>query len=1011
MIYKKLFFQRLLLTSTTLFILMNVSLAQISGTVKDANGELLVGVSVIQKGTTKGVVTDAHGVFSINVESGTTLQFSSVGYNDLELPAQDNMLVTMEEGAQQIDDVVVVGFGRQSKINLTGSVAAISSKELIDRPITSISSGIQGLLPGVTITSGQGRPGQNGGRIRIRGVGTYNNSDPYILIDGIESGSMEQIDPNDIESISVLKDASSAAIYGSKASNGVIMITTKRGKEGRPIISYSGNFGWQQPTVFVERMNSFDAASYYNRALVNNGKAPKYTEEELQKFKDGSDPYRYPNTDWNKLGYTGSGFQHQHNVNISGGITGIRYATSLGYLNQKGILINSGREQFNARTNLDITLSKYFTVRTNLSYINNFYQDANSSYAPGSSDQIIRQLNRIAPWIVNRYPDGTYGTIGDGNPIAWLDLGQTIDRKNQNFSGIAAVDYNIISGLKLTLQGAYVGNIQDYTAFMKDIQYNPNKYHGPNQLNDDTYLWNRITFDALLNYEKSFKEHNFKILLGHRSEKYSYKEKKSFRSGFPNNNLTDMNAGTVSTQTNNGFTRDLAMISFFGRINYDFKSKYLFEANFRADASSRFSPENRWGYFPSFSAGWKISEENFMDETKSWLQNLKIRGSWGQIGNQVVLNSDGTQDYYPWLGTYEIGKNFPFDGKVETGIAQTTYKISSIVWEKSTTWGVGLDLTVLENLNVNFDFYNRLTSDIIMNVPVPGTFGLGAYKNNVGSMLNRGIELNISYQKRWGDWNFGVNGNLALNRNRIIDYGGVEQSIDGNFIYKVGHPYKSYYIYVADGLFQSQQEADNYTSQYGNPFGKPFKAGDIRYKDVNGDGKLTSDDRDITFSEEPNFTYGLGLSAGWKGIDVSLFLQGAFGVSRFFDQEVFGEFTGDTSHPSTVWFDAWSPTNTGGKFPYVSDERTSPSHPTNVVSTFWVFKTNYLRFKNIQVGYTFPEHWMKKVSISKLRIYYSGENLFTIHNLPVNIDPEAPSGRGSHYPLISVNSIGINLTF
>lgn len=1008
--YKKHLIQRCSLTLTAFLASITVSFAQISGTVKDTNGEPVIGASVIQKGTTKGVVTDINGIFNINVDPGTMLRFSSIGYADVELQAENNMAVVMEEGAQQIDDVVVVGFGKQSKINLTGSVASVSSKELIDRPITSISAGIQGVIPGVTITSGQGRPGQDGGTIRIRGVGTYNSSNPYILIDGIESGSMNQIDPNDIESISILKDAASAAIYGSKASNGVILITTKRGKGGRPIVTYSGNAGWQRATGFVERMNSADYAKYYNVALANSDKSPRFTDSEIEKFKDGSEPYKYPNTNWNKLAYTGSGLLHQHNASISGGTAHLKYSTSLGYLGQKGILPNSGREQFNARTNLDITLSKYFSVRTNLAYINNFYQDANSSYAPGSSDQIIRQLNRIAPWIVNQYQDKTYGTIGDGNPIAWLDLKQTVDRKNQNFSGIVAVDYNIIEGLKLTLQGAYSSNFQDYKQFVKDIQYNPNKYHGPNQLTESTYQWDRTNFDALLNYDKSINNHNFKVLLGARSEKYNYKEKTAFRSNFPNNNLTDMNAGSASTMKNTGYGRELAMLSYFGRVNYDFMGKYLFEANLRADGSSRFSPENRWGYFPSVSAGWRISEETFMEGTKNWLQTLKIRGSWGQLGNQDILDRDGATDYYPWIPTYGVGTNYPFDGNVSTGIAPTYHKVSNIGWEKSTTWGVGLDLSMFNGLTVTFDYYDRKTTDIIMRVLSPATFGLGEYLDNVGSMVNRGIEVSVGYQKRWNDWNFGANGNIFLNRNKILNYGGVKETIDGNYINRVGAPYRSFYIYVADGLFKSQQEADDYTEKYGNPFGKAFKAGDIRYKDVNQDGKLTAADKDISYTEQPNFTYGLNLSGGWKNIDVSLFFQGAVGVSRYFNAEVFGLFGGDSDHPSTAWLDAWSPDNPNGKFPYIAESRVSPSNP-DTPSTFWVFTTNYLRLKNIQIGYTFPSVWTKKISISRARIYYSGENLFKVDNLPVNIDPESPSGRGSHYPIVTTHSFGINLTF
>ena len=823
---------------------------------------------------------------------------------------------------------------------------------------------------------------------------------------------MNQIDPNDIESISVLKDAASAAIYGSKAANGVILITTKRGSSGRPVVAYNATFGWQTATGFVERMNSADAATYYNKALESSGKAPRFTEDDIRLFRDGTDPYGHPDTDWNDLGFAGNGFMHQHNINLSGGSENIKYMASVGYLNQNGIMKHSNREQFNMRTNLDAKLSDHVNVRANMSFIHNDYADPTNSYVGGGSDQIIRQLNRIAPWIPYKNEDGTYGTIGDGNPVAWLDLYQTLNRNNQNFSGILAVDYNVMKGLKFTAQGAYVSDVQDRKEFVKDIQYNSIKYHGPNSLDERTYLWNRTSLDLLMNYDKSFGNHNLKAMVGYRIEKYNYKYTKAYRKGFPNNDMTDINAGTQSTQTNEGYSRELAMMSYFGRVNYDYAGKYLFEANFRADASSRFSPDNRWGYFPSLSAGWRMSEEGFMEGARDWMQSLKLRASWGQLGNQEALD-----DYYPWLITYAIGSssggNYPFDGNVNTGIMQKAQKLSSISWEKSSNWGIGFDLSVLSCLDLTLDYYNRKTTGIIMDVPVPGSFGLDPYKDNVGAMRNSGFEVTASFHKRWNDWTFGATGNMAVNKNEILNLGGVNEMVDKDnayFINRVGAAYKSFYGYVADGLFRSQEEADAYTEKYGNPFGNAFKAGDIKYKDVNGDGKLTSADRDVAGSEQPNVTFGLNLSASWKNFDLSVFMQGACGVSRYFNNEVFGEFTGDSSHPSTAWFDAWSPENPDGTFPRVAESDRTNSTPSNY-STFWIFKTNYLRIKNIQFGYNLPDSWLKGIGISRAKIYYSGENLFKFDNLPVNIDPEAPSGRGSHYPQVCTNSIGVNITF
>ena len=645
------------------------------GLVKDATGESVIGASVVVKGTTNGTITDFDGNFSLDgIKKGDVIVISYVGYQTQEIKWNGSPLnVILKEDSKTLSEVVVVGYGTQKKANLSGSVAMVDSKELENRPIQNVSSGLQGLMPGVAITGTNGAPGQDAGKIRVRGIGTLNEAGPYILVDGIETGTLSAVDPNDIESISVLKDAASAAIYGSKAANGVVLITTKRGKTGQTKISYSGYLSFQNATNMIERMGSYEYASLLNQALEAEGMSKRFNDTELQKFKDGNDPL-YPDTDWYDLAYK-TGVQHRHNVNINGGSENVKYMASLGYLNQTGILPNAGREQFNARTNLDMKINKRLSARMNLSFIKNDYSDASSAYYGGSSDQIIRQLNLIAPWIVARYDDGTWGTISDGSPIAWLDSGMKVNRDNYNFSGMAAVDYEIFDGLKLTLQGAYVNNLQNYNYFQKYIKYNENKESDPSQLDERFYKWDRTNYDALLNYNKNFGKHNIKGLLGWHTEKYNYKYQKAVRKKFPNNELTDMNAGDASTQSNEGYTAELAMISWFARINYDFAGKYLLEANIRADASSRFAEGHRWGYFPSFSGAWRISEEAFMESAKdSWLSGLKIRASWGQLGNQDAL-SGSNNDYYPALNTYNLDSKYAFGGSLNSGYYQR--KLSS----------------------------------------------------------------------------------------------------------------------------------------------------------------------------------------------------------------------------------------------------------------------------------------------------------------------------------------------
>ena len=813
-----------------------------------------------------------------------------------------------------------------------------------------------------------------------------------------------------------MKDAASAAIYGSKAANGVVLITTKRGKTGQTKISYSGYLSFQNATNMIERMGSYEYASLLNQALEAEGMSKRFNDTELQKFKDGNDPL-YPDTDWYDLAYK-TGVQHRHNVNINGGSENVKYMASLGYLNQTGILPNAGREQFNARTNLDMKINKRLSARMNLSFIKNDYSDASSAYYGGSSDQIIRQLNLIAPWIVARYDDGTWGTISDGSPIAWLDSGMKVNRDNYNFSGMAAVDYEIFDGLKLTLQGAYVNNLQNYNYFQKYIKYNENKESDPSQLDERFYKWDRTNYDALLNYNKNFGKHNIKGLLGWHTEKYNYKYQKAVRKKFPNNELTDMNAGDASTQSNEGYTAELAMISWFARINYDFAGKYLLEANIRADASSRFAEGLRWGYFPSFSGAWRISEAAFMESAKdSWLSGLKIRASWGQLGNQDAL-SGSNNDYYPALNTYNLDSKYAFGGSLNSGYYQRKYRLETISWEKASTWGVGVDFTLFNKLNGSLDYYNRKTTGIIMDVTVPKEFALDAYKDNVGSMRNSGIEINLSYNTKIGQVDFGIAGNFSYNKNEILDLGGGDPNkyLDATNGYsqrnKVGEAMNSYYIYRADGFFNSQEEADAYTAKYGNPFGKTFKAGDLRYVDTNKDGKLTADDREYCGSSDPKIIYGFNINAGWKGIDLSLMFNGAAGVKRLFDgYEVYGNFSGDAAHPATIWRDAWTPDNHDASMPRIFYDTNSASSSRSVQSDFWLQDTSYLRLKNLQLGYTLPKGWLNSVGVENIRIYYSVENLLTFDKMKINIDPESTSQRLSSYPLLRTHAFGVNVTF
>ena len=991
------------------------------GVVKDAAGESVIGASVVVKGTTNGTITDFDGNFELsNVKKGDILVISYVGFQTQQVVwggVDTPLKISLKEDSKTLNEVVVVGYGTQKKANLSGSVAQVDSKELTNRPISNVSSGLQGLMPGVTVTAGQGRPGEDGSNIRIRGVGTLNNASPYILIDGVESGSMNDIDPNDIESISVLKDASSAAIYGSKASNGVILITTKRGKSGAPRINYNAYVGFQNATATIDRVSSADYARLYNEIDKSNNKKPRYEESDIRLFEDGSDPFGHPNTDWNDAAFK-TGVIHKHNVSINGGTESAKYMASVGYLGQTGILPNSERQQFNGRMNLDINITKRLHARMNMAYIKNDYKDPNTNYAGGSSDQIIRQLNILSPMIPIRDKEGNYGATNDGNPMAWLDSGQTVNKYNENFTGLLSLDYEILNGLKATVTGSYTSYNQHYKAFVKKIENDPAQAARPNSLTEAFTNWGRYNFDALLNYDKQFGDHGLQVMVGYHAEAFDGRYNTMYREGFPNNDTDDMNAGAAATQTNSGYTRELNMLSYFGRINYDYKGKYLLEANFRADASSRFAQGERWGYFPSFSAAWRISEEAFMENLReSWLNNLKIRGSWGQLGNQDALGGGSplNGDFYPWMNVYNTGANYPFNGNLNTGYYQGSYRIPTISWEKSTTWGIGVDFTLFNKINGSIDYYNRETTDILMNVSVPTEFGLGAYKDNVGKMKNSGIEVQLSYNDRWNDWTFGVAGNFAYNKNSIEDLGGVTRMSDGNYMREVGSPIHSWFVYRTEGFFQSDEEAkawmDKYSKKPGYPFGQEFRAGDLKYADTNNDGSITAEDRELYKTSDPKFTFGMNLNVGYKNFDLSMNFTGAAGVGYAFTKEAFGEFSGSAGHPSSAWLDHWTPENRNASMPRIAEARKSPSEASTVMSDFWIIDTSYLRMKTLQFGYTFPKHWLEKVGIQNLRLYYSAENLLTFDKMPINVDPETVSERLSSYPLNKTHAFGVNISF
>lgn len=979
----------------------------VKGLVTDDAGTAVIGATIIIEGdSSHGTVTDINGYYELNnVARNANLVFSYVGFKSIVVPVngKTKIDVVMSANSELLEEVVVVGFGTQKKVNLTGSVATIDSKLLESRPITSVSAGLAGLLPGVSVKQETGLPGGDEGTIRIRGVGTLNQASPMVLVDGVEA-SLNDVQANDIANISVLKDAASSAIYGSKAANGVILITTKSGKSGKPTVNYMGDFGWQAPTDLPEYLGSYDYGILYNEALTLNGKAPKFTQEDLELFKNGTDPYGHPNTDWLDLLYQGSGFVTTNNFSVSGGSEYTNYRASVNYQKQEGIIKHTAKKEYTGRANLTIKPSKWLTTNFNLSYTQMEREEPNNSYVGEGLDQIIRQAYRIAPWVPYKNEDGSYGTISDGNPIAWLDMGPQINNQRKTFSGVGSIEVTPFKGFIIKALVSHRNVESDNTEMNKDIQYNPIKYHGPTKLTQKYYTNTRNTFDLTTNYSTAYYNHNFNILGGYHAESFDYKYTKAYRENFPSNKLSDLNGGATAGMQNEGYTRELNMISWFGRINYDFRGRYLFEANVRADASSRFTKDNRLGVFPSFSAGWRISEESFFENIRKIVDNLKIRASWGQLGNQDALD-----DYYPTIATLALGKDYPFNSQINSGAAIINAKNSSLIWEKTTSTGLGIDATFLNKLNLTIDLYKKKTEGIIMEVPAPNEFALKKFYDNVGKLDNQGFEISIDYFDKFERIDFRFGGNIAYNQNELIQLAGVDQIIDGRKIRKLGESLDSWYGYKTNGLYQSKEDIANYPTN--TIYGKQIKPGDLRYVDITGDNKIDANDRTILGNSIPTIHFGFNFSIGYKNFDLIALFQGATGAYGYMDSDAIGAVNGDSQKPSKIFLKRWNTNNKNTSFPRLIDNNTGPSMPQLSTTSFWLNKSDYLRLKNLQIGYNLPKEFLSRINITRLRFYYSAQNLFTITSYLKGWDPEAPSGRGSGYPVVMTNSFGINLTF
>lgn len=990
----------------------------VKGTVTDTNGTPLIGVSILVKGTTNGVVSDLNGSFSVSARTGETLSFSYVGYitQEILLGKETLLKIVMQEDTKSLEEVVVVGYGTQKKVNLTGAVSSITAEELANKPVMSTAQALAGLAPGLSVVSNSGRPGA-GATVKIRGTGTFSSAgtDPLVLIDGL-SGSLDDVDPNDIQSISFLKDAASASIYGNRAANGVILVETKKGAQGKTTITYNASFGWQTPTELPDFLPSWEYAEYYNMAMSNMGLAEAYSAEQIQKYKDGSDPDNYPNVNHLKwLLESGSGFQHQHNISVRGGNATTNYNLSVGYRKQDGLTAKTSNERMTALFSLQSQLSRALQLNLNINAYNNRYNAPNGE--PQSIDGMIGYAVREAPIYAGQKSDGSFGYQDNYSPEAWLAGESFVQNISRNVSASGQLKWTTpIEGLSLTGKAGVNYWTKYDKAYRAETYFDDSKTVGPSTLSIWTANNTYTTLEALLNYEKQIQKHSIKILAGTSVEQSVNRGLEGYRNTFPNNFLYELGSGDASTATNNSTLEEYALVSFFGRVNYSFADRYLLEANLRYDGSSRFSKDNRWGIFPSVSAGWRISEENFWKESKmaDVFDNLKLRASFGVLGNQNI-------GVYPYQQTYDLGHNYPLGNPATLvpGTYVSTYKNPDITWEKTAITNVGLDFGLFNGtLNGSVEYFYKYTSDILAPVEVTSIMGRSVGQSNVGAVSNKGIEVNLTYNGRIGkDFRFSISPNFTWVKNAVEKLAnGATEEINNNRI--VGQPIGIIYGYQTDGLFVDQAEIDAAPEQL---VGKSdLKPGYVKYKDISGpdgvpDGKVDAQyDRTVLGSTTPKFYYGLNLSASYKGFDFSALLQGLGGYDRLIGSYMAYAFYNGGQIQRWQAENCWTVDNPDKWAEYPRIETLNMNNTNLQTSDYWVRNASFLRVKNVQIGYTLPKQWTSKVGIENVRVYVSGQNLFSFNSFYQGWDPENEIGTGdspSYYPITAIYSFGFNLKF
>lgn len=1004
---------------------------KVSGVVTDEAGEPLIGVSVLVKGTTLGNITDLNGRFSLDVPEGSILEISYIGYKTQSIKAQrEPMNIVLKEDAQKLDEVVVVGFGTQKKVNLTGSVSAVTGDDISKRPVANAAILLQGQIPGLRVNQGLGQPGGEGTSFRIRGQGTFSSagSDPLILINGVP-GSMTNLDPSVIESVSVLKDAASAAIYGARAANGVILVTTKQGAVGDKVhISYHGNVGLHTPTKLYDRVtNSVEYMELANLAWKNSGTGKRYTQDQINLYRNNVGDPQYPNFDWQDYMFRTAVVQ-THNLSMAGSTEKTTYNVALNFVDQPGTMRGFKYRKYNATIDLTARITNFIKVGT---YANLMYGETEQP-RQGQNDAFLSTLSQ-APTYMPWLPD-------DGTGIRrWTSSAYSFESHNKNMPAIIGDnamkrDNNFDINAQLWLEINLAKGLTWYTKGAARLQSNKSKdWRGSTTYTYDYHTGERSSeldkgglglsvgdgrrfytnLYSYLKYDLSLVDnaHNFSLMVGYNQESEKYETLNAYRKDFAFD-LPVLNAGGTADWSNSGGEEEWAIQSLFGRFNYDFKERYLFEANMRYDGTSRISDENRWGVFPSFSVAWRATEEEFIKNLNlNWLNNFKLRGSWGQLGNQNI-------GLYPYQAMISGVDDYPFtktsDGVI-IGYQQTAYANRNIKWETTTITDIGFDLQVFDGLSVTFDWYKKTTDDILRSSQVSSLLGLSAPTVNNGSVENKGIEVALNYANmvkggtfRGFRYNAGVY--FDRSRNKLTEFGAEE--IGSYSIKREGLPYDEYYMLECIGVFADQAEINASPKQ----FNDNTQPGDLKYKDISGpdgkpDGVIDNYDRRTFSGRFPGFEYGINASATWKGFDLSLIGQGVADKKYYTTDWGVQPFMQGSSPNKDYIKHMWTEENPyGAKHPKLYWQDMGGGKNTRP-NSYYLKDASFFRLKNLTLGYTLPRVWTEKANISKVRIYFSGDNLLTLTPYK-GLDPERNGdGRDAIYPQNRIYSFGLNVEF